>query len=48
VALLAANVVVLVTPSNRRLSVDRILAPRVERTMASHGGLLARVLRLAF
>jgi uncharacterized membrane protein YphA (DoxX/SURF4 family) len=48
VALLAANGGALVAPTNRRLSVDRILAPRVERTMARRGGLLARVLRTVF
>jgi uncharacterized membrane protein YphA (DoxX/SURF4 family) len=46
VGLLAANVGALVLPTNRQLSVDRLLEPRVE-AMARRGGLLARVLRAA-
>jgi uncharacterized membrane protein YphA (DoxX/SURF4 family) len=47
VALLAANLTALFTPTNRQLSVDRILAPRVSKAASRHGSLLARVLRYA-
>src|SRR6266542_4322729 len=41
-AILAANIVVLLTPSNRQLSVDRLLAPKLDES-ASQGSLLARI-----
>lgn len=43
-AILAANLFVLFTPSNRQLSVDRVLAPRVA-TAAARGDLLPRILQ---
>ena len=45
-AILAANLFVLVTPSNRRLSVDNWLGPRFSRA-PSQSTLLTRVWRLA-
>jgi len=45
-AILAANLFVLLTPSNRRFSVDRRLAPRFAAPK-SRATLLTRVLRLA-
>jgi thiosulfate dehydrogenase (quinone) large subunit len=42
-AILGANIVVLLTPSNRQLSVDRLLAPKLAES-ASRGSLLARIL----
>lgn len=45
-AILAANLFVLFTPSNRRFSVDSRLAPRFSSTL-SRSTLLTRVLRLA-
>lgn len=42
VAILAANIAVLLTPTNRQLSVDRLLAPKLSES-ASRGNLLARV-----
>ena len=47
VALVAANLIVLVTPANRQLSVDCILAPKVGAAASRNGSLLARVLRHA-
>jgi hypothetical protein len=47
VAFLAANLGALVLPTNRQLSVDRLLAPQVEKAMARRGGLLRRVMRAA-
>lgn len=44
--ILAANLFVLLTPSNRRFSVDSRLAPRVSARL-SRPGLLARLWRLA-
>ena len=40
--ILAANIGVLLTPSNRQLSADRLLAPKLSES-ASRGNLLARV-----
>ena len=45
-AILAANVLVLFTPSNRRFSVDRQLAPRLARS-PSTDTLLTRLLRVS-
>lgn len=44
VGLIAANVAVLLTPSNRRLSVDRLLAPKL-RAFTSGAGIVPRVVR---
>jgi thiosulfate dehydrogenase (quinone) large subunit len=41
-AILGANIAVLLTPSNRQLSVDRLLAPKLAES-ASRGSLLARI-----
>ena len=41
-AILGANITVLLTPSNRQLSVDRLLAPKLGEA-ASEGSLLARI-----
>jgi uncharacterized membrane protein YphA (DoxX/SURF4 family) len=43
-AILVANLFVLLVPSNRQLSLDRLLAPRLDRA-ASRGSGLARALR---
>jgi hypothetical protein len=40
--LIAANLAVVVTPSNRELSLDRRLGPKLRR---SHSGFVVRVLR---
>jgi len=42
--LIAANIAVLVTPSNRRLSLDRLLAPKL-RASADRAGIVGRAAR---